>query len=119
MSDRQIPKFSDESAEASWWFERRKEISQDIISALRQGRLGEGSKARYARRVRALGNKTLVRADIIRTLTQLDSAFKTVEIKFYVPLVELSTSVTYDIRPTGRPVNFRVKGSRKRLLAGA
>jgi hypothetical protein len=54
MADRMIPKFENEAEEARWWFERRDEIGSDLVSASRQGRAGEGSVARHARKTREL-----------------------------------------------------------------
>ena len=54
MADRMIPKFENEAEEARWWFEHRDEIGSDLVSASRQGRAGEGSVARHARKTREL-----------------------------------------------------------------
>jgi len=51
MESRRIPKFENEAEEAPWWFDHREEIAQDIVMASREGRLGEGSRARFQRRV--------------------------------------------------------------------
>jgi len=51
MADRKIPQFQNEAEEARWWFEHRDEIGSDLISASRQGHVGEGSVARHARRM--------------------------------------------------------------------
>jgi hypothetical protein len=52
MADRKIPQFQNESEEARWWFEHRDEIGSDLIAASRQGRSGEGSTARHARKTK-------------------------------------------------------------------
>ncbi len=52
MHDRKIPKFENEADEAKWWFEHRAEVGADLISASRQGVVGEGSLARHARKLR-------------------------------------------------------------------
>jgi hypothetical protein len=52
MPEREIPRFQNEAEEARWWFEHRDEIGSDLIAASRQGRSGEGSIARRARKVR-------------------------------------------------------------------
>jgi hypothetical protein len=49
MESRRIPVFAAEAKESRWWFDHREEISDDIIKASREGSLGEGSKARWAR----------------------------------------------------------------------
>ena len=51
MESRRIPKFENEAEEAQWWFDHREEISDDIVAASREGRLGEGSRARFQRRM--------------------------------------------------------------------
>jgi hypothetical protein len=50
MSKREIPRFQNETEEARWWFEHRDEIGRDLIAASRQGRSGEGSVSRHARK---------------------------------------------------------------------
>ncbi len=54
MTERKIPQFANEAEEARWWFEHRDEIGGDLVSASRQGRAGEGSVARHARKAREL-----------------------------------------------------------------
>jgi hypothetical protein len=44
-----MPKFATEAEEAKWWFDHREELADDMVAAIREGRLGEGSKARWAR----------------------------------------------------------------------
>jgi hypothetical protein len=50
MERRIIPKFATEAEEAKWWYDHREDISQDIVAASCEGRLGEGSKARFIRK---------------------------------------------------------------------
>jgi hypothetical protein len=50
MEKRRLPKFASEAEEAQWWYDHRDEIADDMIAASREGRLGEGSRARYLRR---------------------------------------------------------------------
>ena len=45
-----MPKFATEAEEAKWWFDHREELADDMVTAIRKGRLGEGSKARWARK---------------------------------------------------------------------
>jgi hypothetical protein len=52
MADRVIPRFKNEAEEARWWFENRDEIGRDLVSASQQGRTGEGSVARRARKAK-------------------------------------------------------------------
>ncbi len=47
-----LPYFENEAAEAQWWYDHREEVSDHLLTALREGRTGEGSVARYARKVR-------------------------------------------------------------------
>jgi hypothetical protein len=49
MEPRRIPVFATEAEEAKWWYDHREEIADDLFAASREGRLGEGSKARWAR----------------------------------------------------------------------
>ena len=51
MLPRQIPSFASEAEEAQWWYDHREELAQDFVDAAKAGRLGEGSKARNARRM--------------------------------------------------------------------
>jgi hypothetical protein len=44
-----MPKFATEAEEAQWWFDHRMELADDMIAAMREGRTGEGSRARAAR----------------------------------------------------------------------
>jgi hypothetical protein len=55
MDGMTLPKFADEAEEARWWFEHRAEIGRDVVAASRAGRLGEGSVARRARKLREDG----------------------------------------------------------------
>jgi hypothetical protein len=61
MESRRIPKFENEAEEAQWWFDHREEISQDIVIASREGRLGEGSRARFQRRMMEQEQGTVTR----------------------------------------------------------
>jgi transcription elongation GreA/GreB family factor len=45
-----IPRFENEAEEAQWWFDHREEVSRDIMSAAKNGTLGEGSLGRAARK---------------------------------------------------------------------
>ena len=54
MAARKIPQFANEAEEARWWFEHRDEVGRDLVSASRQGHVGEGSVARHARKTREL-----------------------------------------------------------------
>jgi hypothetical protein len=49
MEKRRIPVFASESEEAKWWYDNREALADDMVAAIREGRLGEGSKARWAR----------------------------------------------------------------------
>jgi hypothetical protein len=62
MAEREIPQFANEAEEARWWFEGRDEIGRDLVSASRQGRVGEGSVARHARKARELKPVPVVRS---------------------------------------------------------
>ncbi len=62
MAEKEIPQFANEAEEARWWFEHRDEIGHDLISASRQGRVGEGSVARHARKARELKPVPAVRS---------------------------------------------------------
>jgi len=44
-----MPKFATEAEEAQWWFDHRMELADDMVAAIREGRTGEGSRARAAR----------------------------------------------------------------------
>ncbi len=44
-----MPKFATEAEEAKWWYDNREALADDMVAAIREGRLGEGSKARWAR----------------------------------------------------------------------
>jgi hypothetical protein len=55
MADRVIPRFESEAEETRWWFEHRDEVGRDLVSASRQGRNGEGSVARGARKAKEIG----------------------------------------------------------------
>lgn len=55
MADRVIPRFENEAEEARWWFEHRDDIGRDLVSASQQGRTGEGSVARRARKAKEVG----------------------------------------------------------------
>jgi hypothetical protein len=55
MADRKLPRFQNEAEEARWWFEHRDEIGRDLVTASRQGRTGEGSVARRARKAKEIG----------------------------------------------------------------
>jgi transcription elongation GreA/GreB family factor len=53
MTERKLPKiprFATEAEEAQWWFDHRDEVCEDIVSAAKNGTLGEGSLARAARK---------------------------------------------------------------------
>ncbi len=54
MEARKLPEFKTEAEEARWWFEHRDEVGMDILVASQQGRSGEGSLARHARKVAEL-----------------------------------------------------------------
>jgi hypothetical protein len=43
-----IPKFANETEEADWWYEHRKEVSQEFAKAAKEGRLRRGTLARLA-----------------------------------------------------------------------
>jgi hypothetical protein len=49
MEPRRIPVFATEAEEAKWWYDNREELAQDFVEARKAGRIGEGSKARWAR----------------------------------------------------------------------
>ncbi len=44
-----MPKFATEAEEAQWWYDHSEELADEMVLAIREGRLGEGSKARSAR----------------------------------------------------------------------
>ena len=50
----EIPKFENENQEAEWWFDHREELSQDFVTAAKNGTLGEGSVARAERKRHSL-----------------------------------------------------------------
>jgi len=50
MEDRKLPQFNSEAKEARWSFDHREEEGMDLLRASQQGRSGEGSRARYARK---------------------------------------------------------------------
>ncbi len=53
MKDRKLPplpRFETEAEEAQWWFDHPEELSQDFVTAAKNGTLGEGSLARAARK---------------------------------------------------------------------
>jgi hypothetical protein len=54
ISTRKIPAFASEAEEAQWWFDHREETARDLIAASQQGRNGEGSLGRHARKLREL-----------------------------------------------------------------
>jgi hypothetical protein len=54
MIERKIPAFANEAEEAQWWFDHRKETAADMLKASREGRLGPGSVARRAQKLREL-----------------------------------------------------------------
>jgi len=62
MAEREIPQFANEAEEARWWFEHRDKVGRDLVSASRQGRMGEGSVARNARKARELKPVPAVRS---------------------------------------------------------
>ena len=53
MTERKLPpmpRFANEAEEAQWLYEHRDELSEDILSAAKDGTLGEGSLGRAARK---------------------------------------------------------------------
>lgn len=52
MTDLKMPRFESEAEEAQWWYDNREAVSQEILKAAREGRLGEGTAARQARRIK-------------------------------------------------------------------
>ena len=46
MEKRVIPAFATEAEEADWWYEHREEIAQDLITAVRAGKNGIGTRGR-------------------------------------------------------------------------
>jgi hypothetical protein len=61
VATRRIPVFETEAEEANWWFEHRVELGDELVAAAREGRLGEGSVARYARMLRESGEQNIPR----------------------------------------------------------
>jgi hypothetical protein len=118
MIDRKIPQFQNESEEANWWFEHRAEIGSDLITASRQGRLGEGSVARRARKMRE-NSPHSVRNDFVRILAELGPTPKNNQFMFTVPRSGDANLIKYVIRPTSGSINAIVKIRRKRLLVCA
>jgi len=53
MADKlRIPTFATEAEEAQWWFDHREETGGALVTASREGRNGEGSIGRRARKLR-------------------------------------------------------------------
>lgn len=50
MEPRRIPVFETEAEEAQWWYDHREEFAQDFAEAAKAGRLGPGSRVRFAQR---------------------------------------------------------------------
>jgi hypothetical protein len=51
MAPKRLPKFASEAEEATWLFNHRGELAQDMVAAIRSGRSGEGSRGRALRRM--------------------------------------------------------------------
>ena len=66
MEPRKIPVFATEAEEAQWWYDHREELAQDFVDAAKAGRLGEGSKARFARRMAAKQNQEIENSDSLK-----------------------------------------------------
>jgi hypothetical protein len=56
---KRIPVFETEAEEADWWFDHRVELGDELVAAAREGRLGEGSVARYAGMLRENGEQNI------------------------------------------------------------
>ena len=52
MNKPKCPKFATEAEEAQWWYDNREAVSDELVRASREGRLGEGPKARQERRMK-------------------------------------------------------------------
>jgi hypothetical protein len=52
MSKLVMPRFENEAEEAQWWYDHRMELADDMIEAAKAGKLGEGTRARYSRRLK-------------------------------------------------------------------
>jgi hypothetical protein len=50
MSLGKLPHFASEAEEADWVYEHRDDIADDLVAAMRDGRLGENSRAQWERR---------------------------------------------------------------------
>jgi len=46
-----VPAFANEADEAQWWFDHREETGLALVEASKQGRNGEGSLGRHARKL--------------------------------------------------------------------
>jgi hypothetical protein len=60
MTKTEVPKFANEAEEAKWWFDHRDEVAAKMLAAAKNGQRGEGSVARYARKLRKAGVAELV-----------------------------------------------------------
>jgi len=49
-----VPVFATEAEEAQWWFDHTEETGHALVEASQQGRNGEGSLGRHARKLREL-----------------------------------------------------------------
>jgi hypothetical protein len=49
-----VPAFATEADEAQWWFDHREETGRALVEAVQQGRNGEGSLGRHARKLAEL-----------------------------------------------------------------
>jgi len=49
-----VPAFATEAEEAQWWFDHREETGRALVEASQEGRNGEGSLGRRARKLAEL-----------------------------------------------------------------
>lgn len=120
MIDRVLPKFKNESEEARWWFEHRAEIGNDLLSAARQGRLGEGSLARRARKIQEItAPLDRVRKDVIRAFEKLGPDRRGVELLFRVSPNQTQPAIKYQMTIRKAEAGTIIKPSRRKTLACA